>query len=62
MVYINTLMIQRVLAEPAWAQRLTKEDRRGLTPLIYSHVNPYGLFPLDMNTRIPIDNFERLAA
>jgi TnpA family transposase len=62
MVYINTLMIQRVLAEPAWARRLTKEDKRGLTPLIYGHVNPYGLFPLDMNTRIPLDNPERMAA
>jgi hypothetical protein len=62
MVYINTLMIQRVLAEPAWSRRLTKEDRRGLTPLIYGHVNPYGLFLLDMNTRIPIDNPERMAA
>src|SRR3954471_16298012 len=28
LVYINTLMIQRVLAEPSWAHRLTTEDRR----------------------------------
>jgi len=26
-----------------------------LTPLIYSHVNPYGIFELDMNTRLPIE-------
>jgi len=62
MVYINTLMIQRVLAEPAWVRRLTKEDQRGLTPLIYGHVNPYGLFPLDMNARIPIENPVKTAA
>lgn len=31
---------------------LTPEDYRGLTPLIYSHVNPYGRFDLDLNSRI----------
>ncbi len=38
MVYINTLLIQEVLREPAWANRLTPDDLRALTPLIYSHV------------------------
>ena len=28
------------------------EDKRGITPLIYSHINPYGVFELDMNKRI----------
>jgi hypothetical protein len=28
------LMIQQVLAEPEWLNRLNKEDLRGLTPLI----------------------------
>ena len=55
LVYINTLLIQQVLAEPGWANRLTQEDRRGLTPLFYSHVNPYGLIHLDMNHWLPID-------
>ena len=31
------------------------EDLRALTPLIYSHVNPYGTFKLDMMERIPIE-------
>ncbi len=31
------------------------EDFRALTLLIYAHVNPYGIFELDMNTRLPID-------
>jgi len=39
---------------------LTAEDERALTPLIYSHVNPYGTFELDMSTRLPIA--EALAA
>jgi TnpA family transposase len=54
LVYVNTLMTQEVLAEPAWHQRMTEADWRGLTPLFYGHVNPYGLFNLDMATRIPL--------
>jgi TnpA family transposase len=54
LVYVNTLMTQEVLAEPAWQQRMTEADWRGLTPLFYGHVNPYGLFDLDMATRIPL--------
>ena len=55
LVYINTLMIQDVLADPAWMQRMTAEDFRALNPLIYRHVNPYGAFELDMEKRLPID-------
>lgn len=54
LVYVNTLMIQDVLADPTWLARLTPEDFRGLTPLIYAHVNPYGNFHLDMTTRLPL--------
>ncbi len=55
LVYIQTLLIQQLLAEPAWANRMTKEDLRGLTPLIYSNVNPYGLIRLDMTERLAIE-------
>ena len=54
MVYINTLMLQQVLARPHWADRLTARDLLALTPLIWEHVNPYGRFELDMDSRIPI--------
>jgi TnpA family transposase len=54
LVYINTLMVQEVLAEPQWFNQMTEEDWRGLTPLFYNHVNPYGIFELDMTTRIPL--------
>jgi TnpA family transposase len=54
LVYVNTLMVQEVLAEPTWFQRMTDEDWRGLTPLFYGHVNPYGKFELDMAIRIPL--------
>jgi TnpA family transposase len=54
MVYINTLMIQRVLAQSHWQKRLTARDYAALTPLIWEHINPYGRFDLDMNTRIAL--------
>jgi len=56
LVYINTLLIQRVLAEPGWAARLTVEDLRALTPLVYANVNPYGLIRLDMAQRLLIED------
>ena len=59
LVYIQTLMIQDVLEEPAWMNTMTKEDLRGLTPLIYSNVNPYGLIQLNMTERLA---FERAKA
>ena len=52
MVYINTLMMQQVLARPEWKSRLTARDLHALTPLFWTHVNPYGRFELDMRTRI----------
>ncbi|MFF3159944.1 hypothetical protein, partial [Streptomyces sp. NPDC057910] len=43
---------QDVLGEPEWAGLLTPADRRGLTPLFWSHVRPYGEVNLDMCTRL----------
>jgi TnpA family transposase len=54
MVYINTLLVQKVLAENEWLSRMQPEDFRGLTPLFYGHVNPYGRLVLDMKERIII--------
>jgi len=54
MVYINTLIIQEILSDPVWKNKLTPEDWRALTPLIHSHLNPYGLFPLDFTQRLNI--------
>ncbi len=54
LVFINTQLLQPVLRDPQWAGKLTEEDRRGLSPLFWSHVNPYGRFRLDMNTRLDL--------
>lgn len=52
LVYINTLMIQQVLTDPTWWDRMKPDDLRALTPLIYSHISPYGTFDLDMEKRL----------
>ena len=52
LVYVNTLMIQSVLAQKHWEKKLTATDLRAITPLIFSHVNPYGTYKLDLKERI----------
>jgi TnpA family transposase len=42
LVLMTTLLVQNVLAEPEWPDRLADADRRGLTPLFWSNINPYG--------------------
>ncbi len=54
LVYVNTLMIQEVLSEPEWMNLMQPDDLRALTPLIWSHVNPYGIFRLNLDERLPI--------
>jgi hypothetical protein len=54
--YLNTIMIQIVLADSKWRKKLTDEDRRGLSALFWTHLNLYGKFELDMS------NFLNLAA
>lgn len=55
MVYVNTLMIQRVLSEPDWMAQMQPEDWRALTPLLWHHVTPYGAFHLDFSERLDLD-------
>lgn len=54
MVYVNTLFVQKILSEKEWLDKMQSEDFRGLTPLFYSHVNPYGKLSLDMKERLLI--------
>ena len=55
LIYVNTLMLQRLLSEPGWEARMTPEDWRALTPLIYAHINPYGRFDPDLSRRIDFE-------
>lgn len=59
LVYVNTRMVQSALRNPDVATRLSPEDYRGLSPLIYLHINPYGRFEVDLDKRI---DFECMAA
>lgn len=52
--FVNTLMLQDVLAEPEWADGLGDADRRGLTPLFTSDMTPYGDIQLDTSRRLAL--------
>ncbi|MFF3735138.1 Tn3 family transposase [Streptomyces sp. NPDC002476] len=54
LVHVNTLLLQDVLSEEKWQKRLTDADRRALSPLFWTHVNPYGRFELDMNSHLAL--------
>jgi TnpA family transposase len=56
LVYVNTLLIQTVLEGRDWTGKMTENDLRALSPLIYGHVNPYGIFELDMDKRLSIED------
>jgi hypothetical protein len=47
-------MLQDVLGDPKWEAILTAEDKRGLTPLIWLHVLPYGEVKLNMRARLAL--------
>jgi Tn3 transposase DDE domain len=55
LIYVNTLMLQRILTEPEWLERMTPEDHRGLTPAIHAHINPYGRLTADLSRRIDFE-------
>ena len=54
LVYINTLMIQQVLGEPGWDERMEPRDLSALSPILTQHIIPYGRFELDMNARLEL--------
>jgi len=62
--YVDDVMFMYIPAEllvhlcqdtPEWKNRLTDEDKRALCPLMFEHINPYGLFPLDLDTRLILE-------
>jgi TnpA family transposase len=55
LVHVNTLLLQRLLDEPRWREALSDVDRRALTPLFWSNVNPYGRFRLDMDHHLDLE-------
>ena len=55
LVYINTLMIQRVLAEQCWLRAMTPDDLRALTPLSTPTSIRMGSFASNLDERLPLD-------
>jgi len=51
---VSDFVIQDILAEPEWANVLAAEDLRGLTPLFWAHVLPYGEVKLNMTRRLAL--------
>jgi len=49
LMFINTLLVQRTIEQHQLLDQFSEADRRALTPLFYEHVNPYGLFALDLD-------------
>ncbi|MER6812099.1 Tn3 family transposase [Spirillospora sp. NPDC000708] len=50
LVFVNTLVFQQSLAEDGWAELFTEAGWRGLSPLFWSHVRPYGEVDFDTGT------------
>ena len=38
LIYINTLVLEEILEKPPWMERLTTEELRAFTPLIFTHI------------------------
>lgn len=58
LVHVNTLLLQAVLEDPVLHDSLDENDRRALSPLFWTHINPYGRFHLDMDTRLDLARTE----
>jgi hypothetical protein len=53
LVYVNTLFIQEVLAGPAWHARMTPDDWRALSPLIYHPRQPVWAYRVGHEPTVP---------
>ena len=60
LVHVNTLLLQAVLEVPRFHDMIGENERRALTPLFWTYINPYGRFHLDMDTCLDLSK-ERIA-
>ena len=49
LMLINTILVERTIEKEQMINRLSIEDLRALSPLFYEHINPYGVFEIDLN-------------
>jgi TnpA family transposase len=50
LMLVNTILVERTLEKHGLWDRLNREDLRALTPLFHTHINPYGVFELDLES------------
>ncbi|MEJ7863380.1 MAG: Tn3 family transposase [Pyrinomonadaceae bacterium] len=48
LMLINTILVQKTIEKEQMINRLSVEDLRALSPLFYEHINPYGVFEIDV--------------
>jgi TnpA family transposase len=49
LMLINTILVERTIAQHQLLGQFSATDYRALSPLFYEHVNPYGLFALNLD-------------
>lgn len=49
LMLINTILVERTIEKEQMINQLSVEDLRALSPLFYEHINPYGVFEIDLN-------------
>lgn len=47
LILINTILLERTIEQKKMKEKRS-EDFRALTPLFHSHINPYGVFELNL--------------
>ena len=50
LMLVNTILVERTLDKHGLWDRWNREDLRALTPLFHTHINPYGVFKLDLES------------
>ena len=49
LMLVNTLLVERTIAQHQLLEQLSADDHRALSPLFSEHVHPYGLFALKLD-------------
>ena len=48
LMLINSILVEQTVAHHQLLEQFSGDDRRALSALFYEHVNPYGVFELDV--------------
>ena len=48
LMLINTIIVEKTIEKEQMINCLSARDLRALSPLFYEHINPYGVFEIDV--------------